>query len=95
MRTRRTWPSRILYIAVVATLCTQARGTEVTLAIELQVVADGLTAPVYLTGAGDGSGRLFIVDQAGFIRIVKDGVLLPAPFLDLTSRTPEPNASFD
>jgi hypothetical protein len=31
--------------------------------IELQTVASGLVSPVYLTEAGDGSGRLFVVDQ--------------------------------
>ncbi len=48
-------------------------------------IADGLDSPVYVTGAGDGSGRLFIVEQIGRIRIVKDGVLLPTPFLDIRS----------
>jgi len=63
--------------------------------IGLEVVAEGLTAPVYLTHAGDGSGRLFILDQIGQIRIVKDGVLLPTPFLDLTSKIVELNSFFD
>ena len=38
-----------------------------------------------MTGAGDGSGRLFIVEQIGRIRILQNGVLLPAPFLDIRS----------
>ena len=33
--------------------------------IKLETVASGLIAPVDLTHAGDGSGRLFIVDQIG------------------------------
>jgi glucose/arabinose dehydrogenase len=48
-------------------------------------IASGLQSPVYVTDAGDGSGRLFIVEQAGRIRVVKNGVLLPAPFLDIRS----------
>ena len=63
--------------------------------INLDLVADGLTAPVFLTHAGDGSGRLFVLDQPGQIRIVKDGVLLPAPFLDISSKTVAINAFFD
>lgn len=39
--------------------------------------------PVFLTHAGDGSGRLFVVEQAGYIRIVDDGQLLPDPYLDI------------
>jgi glucose/arabinose dehydrogenase len=45
----------------------------------------GLESPVYLTHAGDGSDRLFVVEQAGKIRIVKAGILQPVPFLDITS----------
>jgi hypothetical protein len=33
------------------------------------VVASGLSAPVFVTTANDGSGRLFIVEQAGRIRV--------------------------
>lgn len=33
--------------------------------VELQTVASGLAAPNLAIGAGDGSGRLFILDQAG------------------------------
>jgi glucose/arabinose dehydrogenase len=49
-------------------------------------VLSGLTQPEGLVNAGDGSGRLFILEQAGLIRILKDGALLPAPFLDLTQK---------
>ena len=56
-------------------------------AVGLQLVADGLTSPVTLTSPGDDSGRLFVVDQAGLIRILlPDGTLRPDPFLDLRSR---------
>ena len=48
-----------------------------------QLVASGLTQPVFITHAGDGSGRIFIVEQTGTIRILKNGSLLPAPFLDI------------
>jgi glucose/arabinose dehydrogenase len=47
-------------------------------------VASGLTKPLFVTHAGDGSDRLFIVEQGGKIRILENGALLPAPFLDLS-----------
>jgi glucose/arabinose dehydrogenase len=53
--------------------------------VKLTRVAGGLASPVYLTYAPDGSGRLFIVEQIGRIRVVKNGTLLPAPFLDIRS----------
>ena len=46
----------------------------------------GLLNPVQLTHAGDGSGRLFVLEQEGRIRIVRDGVLVETPFLDISQR---------
>ena len=50
------------------------------------VVTENLSKPVFLTHAGDGSGRLFVVEQDGRILILAKGRLLPAPFLDIESR---------
>lgn len=54
-----------------------------TVTLALQQVASGLARPVYLT-APPGDDRLFIIEQAGRIRIVRDGALLQQPFLDIT-----------
>lgn len=54
--------------------------------LELRPVVSGLTHPVFLTHAGDGSGRLFIVERVGRIRIVRDGDLLELPFLNISDR---------
>jgi glucose/arabinose dehydrogenase len=43
--------------------------------------------PISIANAGDGSKRLFIVEQAGFIRIVKNGAVLSTPFLDVDALT--------
>ena len=56
-----------------------------TLALGLQLVTGGLSSPVYLT-APSGDSRLFIVEQTGRIRIVKNGALLATPFLDVSAR---------
>jgi glucose/arabinose dehydrogenase len=54
--------------------------------IRLEAVAAGFDRPLFVTHAGDGSGRLFVVEQGGKIRIVRDGRILPEPFLDLGPR---------
>lgn len=46
-------------------------------------VSTGLVQPVFITNAGDGSGRLFIIERAGQIRLIKNGALLSTPFLDI------------
>jgi glucose/arabinose dehydrogenase len=55
-----------------------------TLALGLELVADGFRKPLYATGAGDGSDRLFVVEQGGKIWIVRDGKRLDQPFLDVS-----------
>lgn len=53
---------------------------------ELESVASGFNRPLYLTHAGDGSGRLFVVEQGGVIWVLQDGQRLETPFLDVSDR---------
>jgi len=50
------------------------------------VVVDGLSAPLDIAHAGDGTGRVFVAEQAGRIRVVKAGALVDRPFLDIIAR---------
>ncbi len=52
----------------------------------LQTVATGLRFPLYLTAPPGDTHRLFVVEKGGAIRIIKNGALLPAPFLDLSGQ---------
>jgi len=53
--------------------------------IQLVKVAEGLIDPVNVTNAGDGSGRIFVIQRTGQIRIIdEDGTLLEDPFLDIS-----------
>ncbi|MFO7943550.1 MAG: PQQ-dependent sugar dehydrogenase [Anaerolineales bacterium] len=53
---------------------------------EWSPVAKGLNKPIGLSTAGDGSGRLFIIEQPGRIMIIEAGQILEAPFLDIRDR---------
>ena len=54
--------------------------------VQLRLITSGLASPLYVTNAGDGSGRLFVVERAGRIRVVKNGALQAGSFLDLSSK---------
>ncbi len=51
-----------------------------------QLIYESFDQPVGIVNAGDGSGRLFIVIKRGRIRILQNGQLLDAPFLDIRDR---------
>jgi len=52
--------------------------------VDLETVATGLVSPLGLVD--DGAGRLFVYDQAGTVKIIRDGQVLPTPFLDVSAR---------
>jgi len=54
------------------------------LEIELVPVAVGFDQPLLVLGAGDGSGRLFVAEKGGLLKVVRDGAVWPEPFLDMT-----------
>ncbi|MBI3958783.1 MAG: PQQ-dependent sugar dehydrogenase, partial [Chloroflexi bacterium] len=55
-------------------------------AIVLTTIASGLSSPVGLVDPDDGSGRLFVVEQAGRVRILRGGQVEPTPLLDISDR---------
>ncbi len=95
---RSTLSGRLMISVVLAVLCSSLAchdkrsvppvipGSASTSRVALVPIASGFSSPVHITHAGDGSGRLFIVEQQGVIRIIKGGSVLPVPFLDISSR---------
>jgi len=53
---------------------------------EWSLIVSGLNRPVDIQAAYDGSGRLFILEKTGYIRIYENGQLLETPLLDITDR---------
>ena len=55
--------------------------------IQTVQVTSGIPGPTDIQNAGDGSGRLFLVQQNGIVRILRNGTLAPQPFLDISGKT--------
>jgi glucose/arabinose dehydrogenase len=54
--------------------------------LALSSFVSGLNAPVGFEAANDGTRRLFIIEQGGTIRIIRNGSLLSTAFLDITAK---------
>src|SRR5947209_12005313 len=61
-------------------------GTPGPTTLTLTTVVSGLTNPVDLELPDDNSGRFFVVEQPGRIKIISNGAVLPTPFLDISSK---------
>ena len=84
---------RILLIAAASALVAQPVSA---LNVKLEVVASALQSPVDLKEAPDGTGRLFITEQTGNVRIVMpNGDVRPEPFLDLSRSIVRQYVRFD
>ncbi|MGA9659026.1 MAG: PQQ-dependent sugar dehydrogenase [Asticcacaulis sp.] len=57
-------------------------------AVSTRRVATGFNAPVFLTGRGDGSGKVLVVQKGGLVRVLdpQTGTVDAMPFLDVTSQ---------
>ena len=88
MRTQRFRKSRPVHtaLALVAWLSMlagpPAQAATVPAGFSETLVASGLASPTAMQFAPD--GRLFVAEQGGRLRVIKDGALLPTPFLTLT-----------
>jgi glucose/arabinose dehydrogenase/plastocyanin len=64
--------------------------------IGLKYVAGGFTAPINIAEPHDGSGRLFVVDQTGYVKIFYlNGTVIDQPFLDVRDRMVKIDPTYD
>jgi glucose/arabinose dehydrogenase len=54
-------------------------------ALSIRPVANGFESPVHVTAPRNEPGRLYVVEQVGRIRVVQNGRVRAAPFLDIRS----------
>ncbi len=63
--------------------------------VTLDVIAEGFNSPLYATHAGDGSNRIFVVDQIGIIYVIQNNQLLNEPFLDISNKLVDLDETYD
>jgi glucose/arabinose dehydrogenase len=73
-------------VAVAISISASAAFDPAVVRLSLVPVAGGLESPLFVTNAGDGTRRLFVIEQAGRIRIVRSGTVVTTPFLDISER---------
>ena len=56
-------------------------------ALALSAFVGGLASPIGMEAPNDGTGRLFVLEQGGRIRIIQNSALVATPFLDVSSKT--------
>jgi len=61
--------------------------------VQLQLVTNAINFPVEMEAAPDNTHRLFIADLSGKIMVLKNGTLLPQPFLDIKSKLEQKDTS--
>lgn len=71
---------------IIAALTLALAGSLLANAQQLELVVDGLDAPLGLESPGDGSDRLFVMERRGTLRIIANGQVAPTPFLDIRDR---------
>ena len=88
---RKTW--QVLAAALLVWLLNQTAWGAVD--VKLEVVAAGLNAPVMAVSPPDDSGRLFVVEQTGTVRVLKNSKFLADPFLSVQSKMVALRETFD
>jgi glucose/arabinose dehydrogenase len=79
----RSIVATLVLITIVVPLSAAFPDSASAAAVRLVPVKSGFTQPLYVTGAGDRSGRLFVVEKTGAIKIIKDRATLSKPFLNI------------
>ena len=79
------WSGWGVFSLVFAAFLAAAGGLFAQSTLDLELVVSGLERPVGLVDADDGSGRIFVIEQGGKIRVISGGSLLEDPLLDLSA----------
>ncbi len=83
--------SQVFASQVFASQSTDSSAAVVWPTLQINEIEGGLAQPVHVTHAGDGSGRLFVVEKGGIIKVLKNGNALSTPFLNISDKVAKCN----
>lgn len=75
-------------------LSAQNNNKNLPIRVKLTLISKGFTSPVGMASPKDGTNRLFVIEQGGKIKIIKNGTLLPTPFINLSDRIDRLNIAY-
>ena len=74
-----------LLISLLAITSVLAQGVPSPLTIRMQPVVSGLSLPLFVTNAKDGTKRIFVVQQRGIIKVIQPGANTTTDFLNIST----------
>ena len=79
-------PGFLVAAAAAAVVAFMSAPSGAVISVTTELVTNEVQSPIYLAVAPGDTQRLFIVERAGRIRIVTNGVLLETPFVDIADQ---------
>src|SRR5680860_530102 len=90
MRSKGQWPVNRWVVLAILGLLTILPMLTVTVSAQddtefgLSLFAEGFDRPVWMVDTNDGTGRMFVVEQGGLIRVFQEGEIMEEPLLDIS-----------
>ncbi|MEP7168671.1 MAG: PQQ-dependent sugar dehydrogenase, partial [Bacteroidota bacterium] len=97
MKIKFNWLPVIIFFLSISILFfsfRQFKSSNLPIHLKLKLVSKGFTSPIGMASPKDGTNRLFVIEQRGKIKIIKKGVVLPDPFLDVSKKSDELNIAY-
>jgi len=76
----------LIIVTILFSSNTILKSQQADVAVKLVEITSGFTSPVGMATPNDGTNRLFVFEQGGKVKIVKNGKILDEPFIDVSSR---------
>ncbi len=84
-----------IFVSIALGITVLSQGIPAPYTVRLQPFLTGLTKPILIRNAKDGTKRLFIVQQSGVVKVLQPGSTTPSDFINLSSKIVVPVVTGD